>query len=87
MYSASPPAWHAQAACYRTVYSRADDLQFEHHPAYAVRICEGCQVRQVCLDSALAMDDVDGVDGGLSVRERYPLHVAYRAAHGLEVDA
>jgi WhiB family redox-sensing transcriptional regulator len=36
----------------------------------AKRICLGCEVRDVCLDYALANDERFGIWGGLSERER-----------------
>ena len=39
----------------------------------AKRICSGCDVRQQCLDYALANDERFGIWGGLSERERRKL--------------
>ena len=36
----------------------------------AKRICQGCEVRDACLDYALAKDERFGIWGGLSERER-----------------
>ena len=36
----------------------------------AKRICQGCEVRDACLDYALAHDERFGIWGGLSERER-----------------
>jgi WhiB family redox-sensing transcriptional regulator len=36
----------------------------------AKRICQGCEVRDACLDYALANDERFGIWGGLSERER-----------------
>ena len=36
----------------------------------AKRICQGCEVRNACLDYALAHDERFGIWGGLSERER-----------------
>jgi WhiB family redox-sensing transcriptional regulator len=40
----------------------------------AKQICKLCQVRKDCLEYALAHDEVFGIWGGLSARERRPLH-------------
>ncbi|MFA4080136.1 WhiB family transcriptional regulator [Mycobacteroides salmoniphilum] len=36
----------------------------------AKRICQGCEVKDECLESALANDERFGIWGGLSERER-----------------
>ncbi|MGV0741614.1 WhiB family transcriptional regulator [Mycolicibacterium sp. XJ870] len=36
----------------------------------AKRICQGCEVKNACLDYALAHDERFGIWGGLSERER-----------------
>jgi len=36
----------------------------------AKRICQGCEVKDMCLDYALANDERFGIWGGLSERER-----------------
>ncbi len=40
------------------------------------QVCARCPVRADCLDYALANDERHGVWGGLSERERRPLHAA-----------
>lgn len=40
---------------------------------FAKRICAGCEVRDACLDYALAHRERHGVWGGLTERERRPL--------------
>ena len=39
----------------------------------AKRICQGCEVRDACLDYALAHDERFGIWGGMSERERRKL--------------
>lgn len=51
----------------------------------AKRVCDGCEVRQACLDLAMAADERHGVWGGLTVRERDALRhrTATPRAHGV----
>lgn len=68
--------WQLRAAC------RGMDAGVFFHPegergrsragrvARAKRVCEGCPVRQPCLDHALAVREPYGVWGGLSAAER-----------------
>jgi WhiB family transcriptional regulator, redox-sensing transcriptional regulator len=63
------PAWHAQAAC----QGMGTDTFFpergqDARPAAA--ICDGCDVRADCLAAALAVQDTQGIWGGLSQRGR-----------------
>lgn len=64
-----PPTWIVDAAC-RTY---TVDHWFSEMPgnsyAEAKAVCEGCPVRQQCLDHALVHEDY-GVWGGLTPRER-----------------
>lgn len=46
----------------------------------AKRICLGCEVRQECLEYALAHDERFGIWGGLSERERRRLRYYRRLA-------
>ncbi len=63
------PDWWDDAEC-RTfdpsVFFPADGVGV----ARAQRICERCDVRQVCLEGALARREPDGVWGGTSERQR-----------------
>ena len=45
----------------------------------AKAVCEGCDVRQLCLDYALATRQVHGVWGGLTEDERRGLAAMFRA--------
>lgn len=54
-------------------------MQHETREEKAVReqqakaICQGCPVRQVCLDHAVATREPFGIWGGLTEQERRPL--------------
>lgn len=64
--------WTEYAAC-REV---SGDLWFPEKgesPRPAKRICWGCSVRDICLETALDGAERFGVWGGLSERERRPL--------------
>ncbi|MGX1811574.1 WhiB family transcriptional regulator [Nocardia sp. NPDC055321] len=68
-------AWREQGLCAQT----DPDAFFPEKGASvreAKRICAGCEVRQRCLDYALARDERFGIWGGLSVRERGRMRVA-----------
>lgn len=66
---AAVPEWHEQANCAGT-----DGDQFFPEKGGSVReakrICSRCNVRQQCLEWALANDERFGVYGGLSETER-----------------
>ncbi len=68
----NPLSWQADAVCAQT-----DPEAF--FPAKggsardAKRICQGCDVKQQCLEYALANDERFGIWGGLSERERRKL--------------
>lgn len=49
----------------------------------AKKICEGCDVREQCLDYALRNDERFGIWGGLSERERRKLRRPRPAAHSV----
>lgn len=63
------PEWQELALCAQT-----DPEAFYpdrgSNAAPAKRICRRCDVRQECLEDALAKDDQYGVRGGLSENER-----------------
>ena len=62
------PQWFAQAACRgRTEKFFLDKGQ---SPAEAKAICAGCEVRQECLDYAIAKRETRGIWGGLTPVER-----------------
>lgn len=64
------PAWHADAACRgRTAAFFPGRGEWKLAEA-AVAICQGCPVRDDCLDHALAEDERHGIWGGTTERER-----------------
>lgn len=66
----SPQSWRSEALC-----TQADPEAFfpeKGQTGYAAkRICEECPVRPECLDFAMSVDDLHGIWGGLSDRQRY----------------
>jgi WhiB family redox-sensing transcriptional regulator len=65
-------AWQARALCAQT-----DPEAFFPEKGGSTReaksVCRGCEVRQECLEYALAHDERYGIWGGLSERERRKL--------------
>lgn len=65
----NPPAWHRHAAC-----ADHPDVDFFPDTSHGVRrakaICHTCPVRVECLSWAIDHDEVFGVWGGMSIRER-----------------
>lgn len=63
------PAWQEYAACLTV-----DPEVFFPGPydsdKPAKKVCEGCSVREACLEAALANHEKHGIWGGLSERER-----------------
>jgi WhiB family redox-sensing transcriptional regulator len=68
----NPLAWQADAVCAQTD-PEAFFPEKGGSTRDAKRICSGCDVRQQCLDYALANDERFGIWGGLSERERRKL--------------
>jgi WhiB family redox-sensing transcriptional regulator len=68
----NPLAWQRDAIC-----SQTDPEAFFPEKGGSTRdakkICSGCDVKQKCLDYALANDERFGIWGGLSERERRKL--------------
>jgi WhiB family redox-sensing transcriptional regulator len=72
--SAQPDAWRALSACRDT----SPDLFFPvgttgpalDQIASAKRVCETCEVKQPCLEYALATNQDSGIWGGTSEEER-----------------
>ena len=66
-----PLPWYRDARCAEEDVSKtwfhSGDLREVNH---AKRVCQGCPVRQECLEYALTTPDQWGVWGGLSERER-----------------
>jgi WhiB family redox-sensing transcriptional regulator len=65
----TPPPWQASALCAQT-----DPEAFFPEKGGSTReaksVCRVCEVRQECLEYALANDERFGIWGGLSERER-----------------
>ena len=63
--------WHSKAACQglapEIFYPTSDD---DADAAAAKAVCAECQVRESCLEFALAIREKDGVWGGATERER-----------------
>lgn len=63
--------WRKRAACrgidVEVFYPLSED---EIDAAQAKAICEGCPVRQACLEHALAHREREGIWGGTTERER-----------------
>ena len=68
----NPLAWQRDALCSHTD-PEAFFTEKGGSTRDAKRICSGCDVRQQCLDYALANDERFGIWGGLSERERRKL--------------
>ena len=62
-------AWQADALCAQTD-PEAFFPEKGGSTREAKRICQGCEVRDECLEYALAHDERFGIWGGLSERER-----------------
>ena len=69
---ANPLAWQADAVCAQTD-PEAFFPEKGGSTRDAKRICAGCDVKQQCLEYALANDERFGIWGGLSERERRKL--------------
>lgn len=69
--------WRERAACRGL---DADRFFPEKHGTaignQAKQVCKGCRVRQACLNYALEVGEKHGIWGGLSERQRRPLHSA-----------
>ncbi len=63
--------WHSKAACQglaaEIFYPTTDD---DADAAAAKAVCAECQVKEPCLEFALAVREKDGVWGGATERER-----------------
>jgi WhiB family transcriptional regulator, redox-sensing transcriptional regulator len=83
-----PPAhldnWPSRAAC-RFNPEKQFPVSERHGPGLrkAKSVCLGCPVRETCLNDALALNDRNGVWGGLSTPERR----AYRDGAAIRVCA
>ncbi len=65
----TPPEWQERALCAQTD-PEAFFPEKGGSTREAKRICTGCEVRDECLEYALANDERFGIWGGLSERER-----------------
>ena len=72
-------AWRQAAAC-RDKPGTNFYPETESQARPAKRICSGCPVRLICLDTALRSGERYGVWGGLTERERLRLGRRRRAA-------
>lgn len=64
-----PPSWYASGLCAQTD-PEAFFPEKGGSTREAKRVCRVCDVRQECLEYALANDERFGIWGGLSERER-----------------
>lgn len=62
-------SWHHQAAC-RGLDPEIFYPVLEEEADVAKSVCEGCSVRQACLEHALGSRERDGVWGGATEKER-----------------
>ena len=69
--------WRKKARCQGLEGDRFFPGQYENAVAkQAKQICQECTVRKDCLEYALKVGEKHGIWGGLSERERRPLHKA-----------
>ena len=77
------PAWRMRGACAdddsEAWFSEADTLKSRR----AIRVCESCPVRQLCLAAALVFDEEFGVWGGLTASQRRPFVARLEAGEPL----
>lgn len=66
------PEWQERSSCSSTD-PEAWFPDLGGSSRYAKRICKGCEVKDECLEYALAHDERFGIWGGLSERERRKL--------------
>lgn len=68
-FARAVPEWHDRALCAQT-----DPEAFFPEKGGCIRaakrVCQACEVRAECLESALENDEQHGIWGGLSVNER-----------------
>jgi WhiB family redox-sensing transcriptional regulator len=66
--------WRAASACLNTdpdvFFPVAVGTSASKQVARALRICEGCPVRQECLDFAMRSGEKDGIWGGTTPEQR-----------------
>ena len=72
------PEWHAQAAC-RGMGSEVFFPERGDKVSEAIAICEGCPVRQECLEFSLQNGERNGIWGGVPERRRRNLRAEWRA--------
>lgn len=63
------PEWHARAAC-RGVGAEVFFPERGELVSAAQAICEGCTVREECLEAAMAVPNTTGIWGGVTERKR-----------------
>ena len=68
------PNWRAASACLNTepdvFFPVAVGSAASEQISRALRICQGCPVRQQCLDFAMRSGEKDGIWGGTTPEER-----------------
>lgn len=65
--------WRAKAACRGldpTIFYPATDDDDDPDVLAAKSVCEGCPVREACLEHALGYREKEGIWGGATERER-----------------
>ena len=72
------PEWHARAAC-RGMGSEVFFPERGDQVSVAMAICEGCPVRQECLDFSLENGERNGIWGGIPERRRRKMRSQFRA--------
>lgn len=72
--------WRLDAACWSMAHEQGSfDIFFEEDRAQeAKRICQDCNVRFECLDSAISEHEYYGIRGGMTPKERVSLARRWR---------
>jgi len=82
-------SWHTQAACTSAdtnIFYPAQGSGHKKDWAAAKAICANCQVKEPCLEYALATNQTDGLWGGLTPDQRRKQLSAYRKTHRTCID-
>jgi WhiB family redox-sensing transcriptional regulator len=78
-----PEAWRKDAACLETPYVNFFPGRGELTKATKA-VCDTCLVRAECLEYAIANEEVFGIWGGTSERQRRQMRKAIRDANGIK---